>query len=100
MHELWSDVDRYLQAVLPADPVLDAALEANRAHGLPAIEVTPHQGRLLQLIARIAGARTILEIGTLGGYSTIWLARALGEGGKLVTVEIDARYAEVARENI
>jgi hypothetical protein len=82
--ELWASVDRYLEsALLPPDPALDAALEANAAAGLPAIDVAPNQGKLLNLLAQMLGARTILEIGTLGGYSTIWLARALRAGGKL-----------------
>jgi predicted O-methyltransferase YrrM len=79
--------------------VLDAALDASRAAGLPPHDVSPSQGRLLELLARIQGARAILEIGTLGGYSTIWLARALPEGGRLVTLEADPAYAEVARGN-
>src|SRR4051812_10203908 len=85
---------------MPADPVLDAALKASADGGLPAIAVAPNQGKMLQLIARIHGARRILEIGTLGGYSTIWLARALPPEGRLVTLEADARYAEVARANL
>jgi predicted O-methyltransferase YrrM len=80
--------------------VLEGALAANAAAGLPAMDVSPTQGKFLQLIARMVGARRILEIGTLGGYSTIWLARALPEGGRLVTLEIDPRFAEVARANI
>ncbi len=79
---------------------LDAALRASDAAGLPPIAVTPNQGKLLELLARVQGARTILELGTLGGYSTIWLARALPAGGRLVTLEAEPRYAELARENI
>ena len=98
--ELWTSVDRYITDlfVLP-DPALDAALKASTDAGLPAIQVAPNQGKLLQLLARIHGARTILEIGTLGGYSTIWLARALPAGGRLVTLELDPKHAEVARAN-
>ena len=97
----WTAVDRYLvSALLPADDVLEGALRANAAAGLPAIDVAPNQGKLLHLIARIQGARTILEVGTLGGYSTIWLARALPEGGRLITIEASPKHADVARANI
>lgn len=99
--ELWKAVDQYItDQLIPADPVLDEALAANAAAGLPAIDVAPNQGKLLHLLARVAGARRILEIGTLGGYSTTWLARALPEGGRLTTLEADAKHAEVARRNI
>jgi predicted O-methyltransferase YrrM len=99
--ELWTAVDQYLvERLIPRDPVLDDALRANAAAGLPTIDVAPNQGKLLQLLARIQGARRILEIGTLGGYSTIWLARALPANGKLVTLEAEAKHAEVARANI
>jgi predicted O-methyltransferase YrrM len=99
--ELWASVDRYLKgALLRSDPVLDAALHANAAAGLPAIDVAPNQGKLLNLLAQMLGARTILEIGTLGGYSTIWLARALPAGGKLTTLEADPKHAEIARSNL
>ncbi|GAA4530423.1 O-methyltransferase [Amycolatopsis samaneae] len=99
--ELWSTVDGYLaDAMIPADPVLDAALADSRAAGLPSIAVAPNQGKLLNLLARGVRARSILEIGTLGGYSTIWLARALPEGGKLVTCEFEPKHAEVARANL
>ncbi len=81
----------------PNDAALDGALAASTAAQLPAINVAPNQGKLLQLLARLCGARRILEIGTLGGYSTIWLARALPDDGRLVTLEIDPRHAEVAR---
>jgi len=98
---LWSDVDRYITDRLVADdPALDAALQASAAAGLPQIAVSPPQGKLLQLLARIHGARTILELGTLGGYSTIWLARALPPDGRLVTMEAERAYAEVAQANI
>ncbi|MFJ7218238.1 O-methyltransferase [Amycolatopsis sp. NPDC098790] len=97
----WAEVDDYLTAaLLPADPVLDDALADSAAAGLPHIAVAPNQGKLLNLLARQAGARSILEIGTLGGYSTIWLARALPSGGKLVTCEYEPRHAEVAKANL
>lgn len=97
----WSAVESWLDAHLLAnDPVLDAALAANAAAGLPAHDVSPAQGKLLQLLARIAGARAILEIGTLGAYSTIWLARALPDDGTLVTLEAEPRHADVARANL
>ncbi|HEV3119290.1 MAG TPA: O-methyltransferase [Gemmataceae bacterium] len=99
--EQWTVVDRYLSDLLaPADPALEATLQTSAAAGLPAINVTPNLGKLLHLLARIQGARTILEIGTLGGYSTIWLARALPAGGKLITLEADATHAAVARGNL
>jgi len=99
--ELWTAVDRYTTEMLvPPDAVLDAAVEASNAAGLPQIAVAPNQGKLLHLLARAHGARKILEIGTLGGYSTIWLARALPPGGRLITLEIDKKHADVARANI
>jgi predicted O-methyltransferase YrrM len=100
-HDRWTAVDRYLaDRLLEPDPALDAALEASAAAGLPAHGVSPTQGRMLELLARIQGARTILELGTLGAYSTISLARALPPDGRLVTLELDAGYAEVARANL
>lgn len=97
---VWTAVDRYITKLLvPPDPSLDAALKASRAAGLPSIQVSPNQGKLLQLLAVAQGARAILEIGTLGGYSTIWLARALPADGGL-TLEADPRHAEVALANI
>jgi predicted O-methyltransferase YrrM len=99
--QLWTAVDEYLAGrLIPADATLTAAREANAEAKLPAIDVSPTQGKLLYLLAKIQGARRILEVGTLGGYSTIWLARALAEGGKLVTLEIEKRHAEVTLENI
>jgi predicted O-methyltransferase YrrM len=99
--ELWSAVDSYIcNLLLPPDAALTAALQAAKAAGLPPIAVSPAQGKLLYLLARMQGARNILEIGTLGGYSTIWLARALPANGKLITLEMDAKHAEVARTNI
>jgi predicted O-methyltransferase YrrM len=97
----WTAVDHYFDdLLLPSDPALDAALQAQADAGMPPISVTPSQGRLLQILALSVGARNILELGTLGGYSTIWLARALPPGGRLITLEADPRHAEVARANI
>lgn len=97
----WQSVDDYFAGQLFApDPALDAALEANARAHLPAIDVSPAEGKLLHLLARTVGARRILEIGTLGGYSTIWLARALPADGRLVTCEINPDHAEVARANL
>jgi predicted O-methyltransferase YrrM len=99
--QVWSDVDDFFtQHLLPSDDVLRATLETNVAEQLPPIAVTPPQGKLLHLLARACGARRILEIGTLGAYSTIWLARALKPGGRLITLEIDLHHAEVARKNL
>jgi predicted O-methyltransferase YrrM len=99
--EQWSAVDNYFAGLLVhADPVLDAALKANAEAGFPPHDVSPVQGKLLELLARIQGARSILEIGTLGGYSTIWLSRALPSDGRLVTLEVDSARAAVARENL
>ena len=99
--QLWTSVDQYYSDVLvKQDQALDTALRDSDAAGLPPINVTPNQGKFLHLMARICGARSILEIGTLGGYSTIWLARALPDGGRLVTLEAEPRHAEVARANI
>jgi predicted O-methyltransferase YrrM len=98
--DLWDAVDAYIiDRLLPPDPVLDAVMAANAAAGLPAIDVSPAQGKLLYLLARMSGARRILEIGTLGGYSTIWLARAVPAGGLVVTLEAMPDHAEVARAN-
>ena len=99
--ETWTAVDRFFGDLLvTADPALDEALAASAAAGLPAINVSPVQGKLLHLLARAIGARNVLEIGTLGGYSTIWLARALPDGGRVISLEADPRHAEVARANI
>jgi predicted O-methyltransferase YrrM len=99
--ERWSAVDRYItDLVVQPDPVLDAALEASIAAGLPEISVTPGHGKLLYLLAKIRHASRILEIGTLGGYSTIWLARALPPSGRVVTLESNPSHAAVARSNI
>jgi len=99
--ELWTAVDQYIaDHLLPADAALDSALRHSAEAGLPAISVSPPQGKMLMLLAQLRGARNILEIGTLGGYSTIWLARALPSDGRLVTLEADAKHAAVARANI
>ena len=98
--ERWTDVDVHLASLYPSDRALDAALQRSREADLPEIAVSPMQGRLLQLLALSIGARAILEVGTLGGYSAIWLARALPADGLLVTLEADAHHAEVARGNI
>jgi predicted O-methyltransferase YrrM len=99
--ELWTAVDEYLNdRLIGNDPALDAAREASAKAGLPDIAVAPNQGKLLHLLARIHGAKNILEIGTLGGYSTIWLARALPADGHLITLEADPKHAQVARANI
>ncbi len=101
MQNKWTAVDRYFTEQLSlSDAVLDAALAANKAAELPSIDVAPNQGKLLQLFARMIGARRILEIGTLGGYSTIWMARALPTGGRLITLEFSPKHAEIARANI
>jgi predicted O-methyltransferase YrrM len=97
----WTEVDQYFsESLLPSDPILESALEASVAAGLPAISVSPNQGKLLQMLAQIVGARSILEIGTLGGYSTIWMARGLRAGGRLITLEVDPKHAEVAQLNV
>jgi len=99
--EQWASVDRYLAGLLvPSDPALEATLQASADAGLPPISVAPNQGKLLHLLVLASGARTVLEIGTLGGYSTIWLARALPSSGRLVTLETDPRHAAVAEHNI
>jgi predicted O-methyltransferase YrrM len=98
---LWQAVDAYVsETIVGRDSALEAALKANAAAGLPSIDVSAPQGKLIHLLARMSGARKILEIGTLGGYSTIWLARALPDDGRLVTLEWSARHAEVARGNV
>jgi predicted O-methyltransferase YrrM len=99
--ETWSAVDEFVgETLVPDDEALQGALDAAEAAGLPQIQVSPPQGKLLQMLARLQGARTVLEFGTLGGYSTILLARALPDGGKLITLEANADYAEVARGSI
>jgi predicted O-methyltransferase YrrM len=97
----WTDVDEYFDRVLSlTDPALDAALKANHTAGLPAIDVSPSQGKFLNLLARMIGAKRILEIGALGGYSSIWLGRALPPDGNLLTLELSPKHADVARQNL
>jgi predicted O-methyltransferase YrrM len=99
--DLWTSVDRYMGGLLaPSDPALTEALESSARAGLPEIQVSTVQGKLLHVFARSIGARRILEIGTLGGYSTIWLARALPPDGKLISLEADPKHADVARANL
>ena len=101
MHERWSAVDAFFaDRLAPSDAVLDAVLAANAAAGLPPHDVSPLQGRFLEILVRMIGARRVLEIGTLGGYSTIWLARGLPAGGTVVTLEADPHHAAVARGNL
>ncbi|WP_342045770.1 O-methyltransferase [Bacillus sp. OTU530] len=98
---LWNDVDIYFSSKLQkSDPIMNSILKANAEAGLPAIDVSPNQGKLLYLLAKLKGAKNILEIGTLGGYSSVWLARALPEDGHLVTLEFSEKHAKVANENI
>jgi predicted O-methyltransferase YrrM len=97
----WTAADRYFtETLVPSDAVLDAALQANAEAGLPTIDIAPNQGKFLQLLVQLRGARRILEIGTLGGYSSIWMARALPADGHLTTLEFSPKHAEVARANI
>jgi predicted O-methyltransferase YrrM len=97
----WSAVDSYIADLfLAPDPALEAALASSAAAGLPAISVSPTQGKLLHLLARVQGARRILELGTLGGYSTIWLARALPPDGRVISLEVNPKHAEVAHANL
>jgi len=98
----WTEVDTYIadNLLADADPIFEQVLRANAAGGLPAIDVSPAQGKFLNLLAIIAGAKRILEIGTLGGYSTIWLAKALPAGGRLISLEYSEKHAAVARDNL
>jgi len=97
----WTAVDRYFDGLFaPPDAALDAALKATSDAGMPLINVASNQGKLLQLLTRLVGARRILEIGTLGGYSAIWMARALPPDGRLISLEVNPAHAEVARANI
>jgi predicted O-methyltransferase YrrM len=97
----WNEVDSYFaNTLVGSDPALDQALAANSASGLPSIDVSPTQGKLIHLLARMCGARKALEIGTLGGYSTIWLARALPDDGRLITLELNPKNADVAHRNL
>jgi predicted O-methyltransferase YrrM len=98
---LWKAVDAYVtDTIVAPDPALEEALAANSAAGLPSIDVSAPQGKMIHLLARMTGARKALEIGALGGYSTIWLARALPDNGRLITLELNPRNAEVARRNV
>src|SRR4051812_46790208 len=97
----WSEVERWIaERLIGADDALAGAVERSDGGGLPSIQVDPLMGKFLSLVARMINAQRILEIGTLGGYSTIWLARALPEDGKLITLEYDPKHAEVAQENV
>ena len=97
----WSEVDSYFaKTLIGSDPALEEALAANATAGLPSIDVSTAQGKLIHLLARMSGARKALEIGALGGYSTIWLARALPDDGRLITLEVSAKHADVARRNV
>ena len=99
--DVWNAVDDWVEGrFVPEDAALEGALSASASAGLPAIQVSAAQGRLLELLVRISGASSVLEVGTLGGYSTIWLARGLGPGGRVLTLELDAHHAEVARANL
>ena len=99
--DVWNAVDDWIEGrFVPEDAALEGALEASTAGGLPAIQVSAAQGRLLELLVRISGARSVLEVGTLGGYSTIWLARGVGPGGRVLSLELDPHHAEVARGNL
>jgi len=99
--EVWSNVERYIsEALVHSDAALEATLSASDAAGVPSINVAPNQGKLLHMLALMVGAKRILEIGTLGGYSTIWMARALPEDGQLVTLEVDPKHASLARRNV
>lgn len=99
--KIWEKVDQYIEEkLIPHDSVLESVLAENRKAGLPAIDVSPTQGKLLHVLAKMHGSKRILEIGTLGGYSTIWMARALPPEGKLITIEREERHAEVAKANI
>lgn len=101
LNNVWKDVDEYfIDKLIPSDVTLEGVLQANKEGGIPEIDVSPTQGKLLYLLAKIKGAKNILEIGTLGGYSSIWLARALPETGKVYTLEIEPEYAKIAIKNI
>src|SRR5579862_7405747 len=101
MIDQWKTVETYLtDHLVPKDEALDSALKASDEAGLPTIAVAPNEGKVLHIYAKMIGAKRILELGTLGGYSTIWLARALPEGGKLISLEYDPKHAEVARNNV
>src|SRR6266446_2027859 len=99
--EQWTAVEEYIgRSLVKEDKAQAEALAESKAAGLPGIQVTPNLGKLLTLIAKMVGAKKILEVGTLGGYSTIWLARGLAKGGRLITLELEAKHVEVARKNL
>ena len=98
--DLWRRVERYLERLLPPDPALTRTLRRSARAGLPEIQVPPLEGRLLEILVRLMGARRVLEIGTLGGYSTLWMARALPPGGRLITLERDPSHVRIARDNL
>src|SRR3954463_12237940 len=99
--DVWNAVDDWIEGrFVPEDAALEGALSASEVGGLPAIQVSAAQGRLLELLVRISGATSVLEVGTLGGYSTIWLARGVGPSGRVLTLELDPHHAEVARGNL
>ena len=101
MQQQWSAVDSYLvESLIPSDPLLQQVLENNQRAGLPAYDVAANQGQFLALLVRITRARRVLEIGTLGGYSTIWMARELPSDGELLTLEADPHHAQIARQNL
>ena len=99
-HKIFESVDKYISDLFPQDDALNAAEQSHKLEKIPLINVSPNLGKLLHLLAKLSNAKKILEVGTLAGYSTIWMARALPEDGKLITLEIDPRHAEVARRNI
>src|SRR5271170_4256957 len=99
--ERWTEVDRYItETIIHSDETLEAALRSSVKAGLPPINVSPPQGRLLMILSQSIGARNLLEIGTLGGYSTIWLAKSLPPGGKVTTLELEPEHAKIAAANI
>ena len=98
--KLWTKVEKYFAGMIGEDEALKAAVRDSKRSKLPAIAVSPNEGKFLMLVGQMIGARRILEVGTLGGYSTIWLARGMAEGGKLITLEYDQKHADVARKNI
>ena len=101
MQKVWKEVDNYFGNLLvPSDPILESILAANTRAGLPAIDVSPLLGKFLHLLTRLAGVKRVLEIGTLGGYSTIWFARAVGTEGRVLTLEASPEHASVARSNL
>ncbi len=101
LNNVWKNVDEYfIDKLIPSDKTLEGVLQTNKEAGIPEIDVSPTQGKFLYLLAKIKGAKNILEIGTLGGYSSLWFARALPETGKVYTLEIEPKYAKIAKQNI